>query len=148
MVMANFLFSILFFLPLVLHAQARTVQKKAVVKKVAKPASPLPADGKALYQKHCLVCHQLDGSGVGTLNPPLVTQYVSGDKNKLIRMILKGSKGTIEIDGDTFSNTMPAQPYLTDAQIAAVLTYVRSNFGNSAGPVTPAQVRAVRAKTK
>ena len=146
--MANFLFSILFFLPLVLQAQAKPVQKKAVVKRVAKPASALPADGKALYQKHCLVCHQLDGSGVGTLNPPLVKEYVSGDKNKLIRMILKGSKGTIEIDGDTFSNTMPAQPYLTDAQIAGVLTYVRSNFGNSAGPVTPAQVRAVRAKTK
>ena len=146
--MANFLFSILFFLPLVLQAQARPVQKKAVVKRVAKPASALPADGKALYQKHCLVCHQLDGSGVGTLNPPLVKEYVSGDKNKLIRMILKGPKGTIEIDGDTFSNTMPAQPYLTDAQIASVLTYVRSNFGNRAGPVTPAQVRAVRAKTK
>jgi mono/diheme cytochrome c family protein len=146
--MANFLFSILFFLPLVLQAQAKTVQKKAVIKPVAKKVPPLPADGKALYQKHCLVCHQLDGSGVGTLNPPLVTDYVSGDINKLIRMILKGSKGTVEIDGDTFSNTMPAQPYLTDAQIAAVLTYVRSNFGNRAGPVTPAQVRAVRAKTK
>ena len=62
-------------------------------------------------------------------------------------MILKGSVGKVEIDGDRFSNTMPAQPRFTDQQLADVLTYVRKTYVN-ASPVTPAEVKAVRAKTK
>jgi mono/diheme cytochrome c family protein len=63
-------------------------------------------------------------------------------------MVLKGSRGQVEIDGETFHNTMPSQAHLTDQQIADVLTYIRNSFGNKASVVTPAEVRAVRAKTK
>ena len=105
--------------------------------------------GQQIYQKSCLACHQADGSGVPNLNPPLIqTKWVLGDKNTLIQMILKGSQGQVEIDGDTFHNTMPAQPHFTDQQIADVLTYVRNSFGNKAKAVTATEVKAVRAKVK
>lgn len=66
----------------------------------------------------------------------------------LIQQVLKGSQGKVEIDGDTFHNSMPPQPHLTDQQIADVLSYVRNSFGNKASIVTPAEVKVVRAKTK
>lgn len=105
--------------------------------------------GKQIYQKSCLACHQADGSGVPNLNPPLIqTKWVLGDKNTLIQMILNGSQGQVEIDGDTFHNTMPAQPHLSDQQIADVLTYIRNSFGNKAKAVTPTEVKSIRAKIK
>jgi mono/diheme cytochrome c family protein len=105
--------------------------------------------GKAVYAANCLTCHQPDGGGVPNLNPPLQgTKWVKGNKTTLVQLVLKGSKGQVEIDGETYHNAMPAQAHLTDEQIADVLTYVRKNFGNKASTVTPADVKAVRAKTK
>lgn len=102
-----------------------------------------------MYGVNCLACHQADGYGVGNLNPPLAgTSWVLGNKNPLIQMVLKGSKGQVEIDGETFSNAMPAQAHLTDQEIADVLTYIRNSFGNKASVVTPAEVKSARAKTK
>jgi len=141
------------FVPSIAMGQAKKppVAKKPVAGSKtpdAQKAVPAVTDGKQLYQTYCLVCHQVDGSGVGSLNPPLVKEWVAGDKSRLIRMLLKGSNGKVEIDGDTFSNTMPPQTNFNDQQIAAVLTYVRSNFGNKASAVKPAEVKSVRAKTK
>jgi mono/diheme cytochrome c family protein len=139
------------FLPSVLMAQTKTT---ALVKIPAAKPKPMPPArqsmerGKAIYQLYCLACHQADGGGVGTLNPPIVQEWAGGDKSRIIQMILKGSVGKVEIDGDTFSNTMPAQPTFTDQQMADVLTYVRNNFGVKASAVTPADVKTVRAKTK
>lgn len=105
--------------------------------------------GKAVYASTCLSCHQADGSGVPNLNPPLIkTKWVRGSKSVLIEQVLKGSKGKVEIDGETFHNTMPALPQLTNEQIADVLTYVRNSFGNKFGMVTTTEVKAQRAKTK
>jgi mono/diheme cytochrome c family protein len=105
--------------------------------------------GKTVYTANCLTCHQPDGGGVPNLNPPLTgTKWVKGPKADLVQLILKGSKGKVEIDGETFHNAMPAQAHLTDEQIADVLTYVRKNFGNKSSAVTPSEVKAVRAKTK
>jgi mono/diheme cytochrome c family protein len=105
--------------------------------------------GQLVYGVNCLSCHQADGYGVGNLNPPLVgTSWVLGNKASLIRMVLKGSQGQVEIDGEKFHNTMPAQAHLTDQQLADVLTYVRNSFGNKASVVTLAEVKAIRAKAK
>ncbi|HYK44310.1 MAG TPA: cytochrome c [Parafilimonas sp.] len=102
--------------------------------------------GNELYKKYCLTCHQANGTGVPRMNPPLIkTTYVTGDKKKLIKWVLQGSVQNIPIDGRTYSNNMPAQAYLTDQEIADVLTYVRSSFGNKATPVTAAEVKTVRA---
>lgn len=141
------------FVCLVLPCFALAQTKKAGSKTVAKSTGDLLQSsitrGQVVYQAYCLSCHQRDGSGVPNMNPPLTqTKWVLGLKNVLIKQILKGSKGTVEIDGDTFHNTMPAQPFLTDQQIADVLTFVRNNFGNKASMVTPAEVKATRAKLK
>jgi mono/diheme cytochrome c family protein len=105
--------------------------------------------GATLYKKYCLTCHQADGSGVPRMNPPLTqTSYVTGDKEKLIKWVLQGSVQHVDIDGESYSNNMPAQNYLSDQQIADVLTYVRGSFGNKASAVLPTDVKAVRASLK
>jgi len=105
--------------------------------------------GQKIYEGTCLACHQADAGGVPNMNPPLIkTKWVLGDKKALAKIVLHGLKGgEINIDGDTFSNPMPAQEtVLSDQQIADVLTYVRNSFGNKASAVTPAEVAATRAK--
>ncbi len=105
--------------------------------------------GKQIYMTVCVACHQKDGGGVPRLNPPLIkTDYVLGDKTRLVTIILKGLNQPIEIEDEEYNNAMPAQAQLTDLQIADVLTFVRNNFGNKASAITPAEVKAVRAKTK
>ena len=125
----------------------------AVQQQKQQPASIKAAltRGKAVYEATCLACHQADGLGVQSMNPPLVkTKWVLGDKKALIKIILKGLQGgEIEIDGDKFHNPMPPQEStLTDQEIADVLTYIRNSFGNKASLVTVAEVKAMRAKLK
>jgi mono/diheme cytochrome c family protein len=140
---------VLLLMPGILKAQT----KKPLTKVVTNPANNVLkssiARGQIVYAKFCLTCHQVDGSGVPNLNPPLIkTKWTLGPKTIMIQQVLKGSSGKVEIDGDTFSNTMPPLKTLTDQQIADVLTYVRNNFGNKASMATAAEVKAVRAKTK
>jgi len=117
--------------------------------KAATKTGPSLANGKLLYKKHCLVCHQADGGGVMGLNPPLIkTDYVLGDPKRLINILLKGLNEEIEIGGDTYANPMPALGHLSDQEVADVLSFVRNNFGNKASVITPAQVKAVRAVKK
>jgi len=125
---------------------------KAQAKKPAPTRSPSATTlntGKTIYTNTCLPCHMADGGGVPRMNPPLAaTTYVLGDKAKLISIVLNGFSEDVEINGQTYSNTMPPQAQLTDAQIADVLTYVRNSFGNNASAVTLAEVKAVRAVLK
>lgn len=118
-----------------------TAQSK---KPAAKPA-PKPA-GQLVYEQNCLTCHQANGSGVPNLNPPLrETDWVLGDKTRLINVVLKGLQGQ-EIEGDVYDNAMPAHDFLTDVQIADVLTYIRSSFGNKASAITAEEVKTLRSK--
>ncbi len=129
-------------------AQKKPVAKKAPAKKTtAAIPAPLLAQGKAVYAQNCLTCHLADGLGVDGMNPPLAkTDYVLGDKTRLTKVLLNGLQG-VEINGEQYRGVMPAQE-LTDAQMAAVLTYVRNAFGNKASAVTVAEVKAVRASNK
>ncbi|MEP6846549.1 MAG: c-type cytochrome [Panacibacter sp.] len=117
-------------------------------------AKPLPQGdsktrGKTVYETYCLTCHQDDGSGVPKLNPPLIkTTWVTGDKKKLIKWVLSGTTDKAEIDGKYYDNNMAPQDYLKDQEIADVLTYIRSSFGNKSTAVTAAEVKAVRATIK
>ena len=115
----------------------------------AQTSKPSAENGKKLYAQYCLTCHQEDGSGVPKMNPPLIkTSYVTGDKKKLIQWVLRGSVEHIPIDGKTYSNNMPSQATLKDDEIADILTYVRSSFGNKASAITATDVKNVRAVTK
>jgi len=107
------------------------------------------ANGKKVYMQTCVSCHQVDGGGVQNMNPPLIkTDYVLGDRTRLIKIVLNGFNENAEINGQTYSNNMPSHDFLTDQQIADVLTYVRNSFTNKAPAITMAQVKAVRAVNK
>lgn len=111
----------------------------------AQTTKPSLATGKQVYTKYCLSCHQADGRGVSGLNPPLVkTKWVLGDKNTLINIVLRGMDAPIEIQDESYNNTMPAHSHLTDQEIADVLTYVRSNFGNKASAISVKEVKTAR----
>ena len=106
-----------------------------------------PAEkGKLIYEQTCLPCHQADAGGVPGMTPPLrKSPYVQGAAAKLIGIILQGLNDGVQIDGETYSNPMP--PFgasLKDQDIADVLSYVRSHFGNKAGPITTPQVSRIR----
>ncbi len=110
------------------------------------PEARLMALGRQTYRRTCITCHQADGRGIPGTYPPLrETAWTEGDPGRLIRLVLDGMHGPIEVKGKTYDQIMTPLGYLTDEQIAAVLTFVRQHFGNEAGPVTPEQVAAVRA---
>lgn len=73
------------------------------------------------------------------------TEWTEGDKGRLIRLVLFGMQGPIEIKGASYNNVMTPHGFLTDEQVAAVLTFVRSNFDNEADAVTAEEVARVRA---
>lgn len=129
------------------HAQTHKTGAKKPAASTSIAASI--AAGQKIYIATCLTCHQADGGGVSNMNPPLIkTTYVLGDKNKIIQIVLKGFSEKVEINGDEYSNVMPAQSTLTDQQVADVLTYVRNSFGNKASAVKAADVKKVRATLK
>jgi len=106
-------------------------------------------NGKKVYQKNCLTCHQVNGGGVPKMNPPLIdAAFVKGDKKKLIQWVLLGSVQKVPIDGKYYSNNMPPQATLADQDIADVLTYIRNNFKNKAPAITAEDVKNTRAVVK
>jgi len=117
----------------------------------APAATPSPeqvAQGKATYMMICVACHQPTGLGLPAVFPPLTkSEYVNGSAERFAAMILKGNMGPMTVDGKPFNNIMPGQEaMLTDEKIAAVMTYVRQDFGNSAPPVAAEVVTAARKK--
>lgn len=109
---------------------------------------PSAERGKLIFEQTCLACHQADGSGVPHLAPPLVKgTFVGGDKAKVISIVLHGLEN-VEIKGEYYSNPMPSFDYLSDQDVADVLTFVRSNFSNNASAVTSEEVARVRKDDK
>ncbi len=104
-----------------------------------------PVAAAKVYQTYCASCHQRDGRGDSQRFPPLNgSEWVTGDKTKLIGLILNGLEGPIEVKGQTYNGVMPQHSFLEDEQVAEVLTFVRSSFGNKASPVAASEVGAVR----
>ncbi|HET6569332.1 MAG TPA: cytochrome c [Rhodothermales bacterium] len=116
----------------------------------ATPAYAADADGQKIFLTRCSSCHQANGQGVTGTFPPLAgNEFVSGDKGGVIRVLLNGLMGEVDVKGVTYSGVMP--PWgtaLKDDEIAAVLTYVRSSFGNKGSAVTTEDVAKVREATK
>lgn len=104
--------------------------------------------GKTVYMQVCVACHQPSGLGLPPVFPTLSkTEYVSGSPERFAAMILKGVMGPITVNGQQFNNIMPPQEaMLTDEKIAAAISYVRSNFGNSSPAVAAEVVAAARKK--
>jgi cytochrome c oxidase cbb3-type subunit 2 len=115
--------------------------------------------GKEIYMKAapggglCFTCHQPNGQGISGQFPPLAgSDWVLGEKERLIKISIHGLMGEIEVNGVKYNNVMapPGIPpgSLTDQQIADVLTYIRNEWGNSASAVSPEEVATVRLTVK
>lgn len=129
----------------------------------ASPSAPVPAapggagegyhaaaaDGHAVYESRCSACHQSAGQGLPGAFPPIAgSEYVLGDPGRLVKIVLHGLTGPVTVHGQSFNGAMPAwADVLSDAEIAAVLSYERSSFANSAAPIAADVVAAQRAAT-
>ena len=117
------------------------------------------SSGKEIYMKAapggglCFTCHQPNGQGITGQFPPLAgSDWVLGEKERLIKISIHGLMGEIEVNGVKYNNVMapPGIPpgSLTDQQIADVLTYIRNEWGNSASAVSPEEVATIRSSVK
>ena len=114
--------------------------------KVTKVAITDPVKGKEVFSKTCIACHQANGQGVPNAFPPLAkSDYLNKDTNRAIKTVLNGLSGPVTVNGKKFNAMMTPQA-LSDQQIADVLTYVYSSWGNNGTKVTPAMVKAQRGK--
>jgi glucose/arabinose dehydrogenase/mono/diheme cytochrome c family protein len=102
-----------------------------------------------VYSTYCVACHQSDGKGDGNRFPPLAqSDWVNYNTPRLINVVLNGLKGPVQVKGLSYNEVMPGHgSFLSDDQIAEVLTYIKSNFNNLPEIVTPAQVAEVRKRT-
>lgn len=136
----------------VAHIQGKTVKQMETKVATSNLAGKGLFDiGKEIYNRegYCATCHQEDGKGLQASSyPPLAgTDWVNGNKARLIKLTLKGMMGPLEIDGVKYSGQVPMTPFeglLNDQEVAAVLTYIRKSFGNKASSIEPEQVRLTR----
>ena len=115
------------------------------------PPDPMVV-GKRLYTANCVACHQATGQGVAGQFPTLVGSewVVGGDwvgDNHLVKILLHGLQGPIQVKGNTYNGAMPPWKQLKDDQIASILTYIRNEWGNSAPPITAEKVAKIREET-
>jgi len=140
----------------VAHANGVNVAKKkaaALVTDLKGNDLDLFTEGQKLYAKEgfCNTCHQTNGKGLTASGfPPLAGSiWVTGNQERLIKLVIKGIMGPMELNGVKYAGQVPMTPYgglMTDKEIAAVLTYVRNSFGNKASSIDPAKVKEIRAQ--
>jgi mono/diheme cytochrome c family protein len=105
--------------------------------------------GKTLFAGVCAACHQLNGRGLDGLAPPLLdSEWILGSHERPVRIVLHGVRGPISVLGRVHTGDMPGfGGALNDEQISSILTYLRREWGHTASPVDPEQVKAIRAAT-
>ena len=105
--------------------------------------------GEKVYGQYCIACHQADGKGVNGAFPPLIqNEWIEGEELVLVSMVINGIQGPIVVNGEEYNNVMPAHGFLSDEEIASVLTYVRKSFGNDAGEIMVEDVLDIRNRLK
>jgi nitrite reductase (NO-forming) len=105
------------------------------------------AKGKGVFMQTCFVCHQVSGEGIPGQIPPLAkSDFLMADKERSIRFVLQGQSGEITVNGKKFNAIMAPLNYLSDDDVANVLTYVRNSFGNSGDAVKAEEVRRIRSE--
>ncbi len=103
--------------------------------------------GKKIFAANCQTCHQANGLGVPGQYPPLAgSEFTTGGSKRPAMIVLKGLQGPVTVKGQKFGSAVmqPWDKTLTDQKISDVLTYERSEWGNSASPVTAEQIAALR----
>ncbi len=127
--------------------------------KVGAPPSTIPelspeesqsfAQGKELYATTCAACHQPTGIGLDGVAPPILhSEWVLGSEDRLARIVLRGLTGKLTVGKRTYELEMPPLNTLTDPQIAAILTFIRREWGHEATPVSTATIARIRQATQ
>lgn len=118
-------------------------------KAVASGGAAGAASGKELYAARCAACHQAEGQGLPGVFPPLAgSEWVNGKEQTLAAIVLNGVVGPLTVKGSTYNGAMPNfAEQLNDDEIAAVLTFLRTQLGNQAAPVSANLVKTVREQT-
>jgi mono/diheme cytochrome c family protein len=108
-----------------------------------------PSDAEAggiQFQSYCAACHQYDGQGVGDAPPLADSPWVTGPEARLIKIVLHGVHGRLEVHGKIYDQEMPGfGQILSDAEVASLLSFVRRRFGAPTDPIVAAAVSQVRA---
>ena len=113
----------------------------------ADPYSTVEA-GKALYLVSCSACHQFDGKGLEGVAPPLSgTRWAHESEERLTRIILQGLRGPITVAGKKYNLEMPPMGFFKDHEVAEILTYVRTTWGNSSSSTDVNTIERIRAQT-
>lgn len=125
---------------------------------VAKELTPeqVVAAGKKSFLQTCAACHQASGTGVAGVYPPLAgSEWVNGSEERVVRILLHGLNGPVEVEGKTYNGAMPAFGKVTgggynwnEEKVSQVLTYIRQEWGNKAAPITKDQVVEILGKEK
>jgi mono/diheme cytochrome c family protein len=107
-------------------------------------------DGSAIFQAKCLACHQANGQGIPGVFPPLAaSEWVIGKPEVLANILLHGINGKINVKGTDYNGQMPAfKDLLKDDELAAVLSHIRSGWGNKAEAIDETLIKNVREATK
>jgi len=102
--------------------------------------------GAKIYNTNCSSCHQANGKGQPGVFPPLAgNPVVTGPADKVTHIVKNGLSGKITVNGATYNGQMPAwKSTLSDSDIASVVTYIRSSWGNHASAVSASQVTATK----
>lgn len=101
-------------------------------------------NGKLVYNKNCVACHQINGAGIPGAFPPLAkSDYLNANVNRAIKQVIVGSSGPITVNGKKYTVPMP-KPNLNDQQIADVLTYIYASWGNNKTVLKSEMVMAMR----
>jgi len=102
--------------------------------------------GQTVYQQNCSSCHGADGNGTPGSFPPLANNpVVTGDKSKVLHIVIGGLTGQVSVNGTNYNGQMPSWKQLSDEDIASVVTFIRTGLGsNHASPVTPKDVASAR----
>ena len=108
-------------------------------------AAGAAVDGKQVFTANCVGCHQANGKGLSGVFPPLAgSEWVQGDEHVLANILLHGINGPITVTGQQFAGSMPSFQKLRDEELAAVASYVRSNWSNQAQPLAAARFASER----
>jgi mono/diheme cytochrome c family protein len=128
------------------YGDQRTI---ATLKPKSAAAEVSQVDGKQVYIGKCAACHQANGLGLPGVFPPLAdAEWVKDDPAILVNILLHGINGEMKVKGVSYKGAMPAWNMLSDAEIAAVSTYIRSDWGNKESAITEEAVKKQRELTK
>lgn len=104
--------------------------------------------GKVIYEAQCMSCHMAEGEGLPGVFPPVAKSDYLADKNRLIKVVLRGVRGEMNVNGTNYNGEMTGFQ-LSDQEVADVLNYIGNTWGNKTETIKPADIQpALKATTR